>query len=82
MWPVIGAYEKAAEFPWNSTLLEHDWGGPLEEPREEPMGVFVRRYEHGVATVDCTAEQRVVSLLTTLRKSSFMGVHGLMKAHV
>lgn len=82
MWPVIGAYEKAAEFPWNSTLLEHDWGGPLEEPREEPMGVFVRRYEHGVATVDCTAEQRVVSLLTTLRKSSFMGVHGLMKANV
>ena len=43
-------YEEATAFPWNATLLEFDWGAPLEEAQEGPVeGVFSRRFEHGEA---------------------------------
>ena len=54
MMPVTGIYEEATAFPWNATLLEFDWGAPLEEAQEGPVeGVFSRRFEHGEAKLDC-----------------------------
>ena len=55
MWPVTGVYETASSYKWNRTLLEHDFGAPLAGAREEPTGVFTRRYENGAATLDCNA---------------------------
>ena len=53
MWPVTGIYEKASDFPWNATLLDHDFGQALDEAMEDPPGVFVRHYSNGDVSLDC-----------------------------
>ena len=55
MWPVTSVYERASAFPWNRSLLEHDWGAPRGEAQQPSDGLFSRRYEHGVARLDCNA---------------------------
>jgi len=53
MWPVTGTYERATGFPWNATLLEHDFAAPLQAAVEQPAAVFSRRFAGGTARLDC-----------------------------
>jgi len=53
-FPPLGIYSNASAYPWNSTLLEHDFGAP-RAPATEADGVFRRRYERGQVRLDCNA---------------------------
>jgi len=53
MWRVLDVYESALDYPWDSDVLERDFGAATTRGAETSDGVFERAFERGAVTLDC-----------------------------